>query len=697
MWAFGFENSIEFTGTKKLIINDIGIVRDATNKYKPIDFFQTNQIKLEQGKLNLDHTDDVIWAFIELKNKQLDSNLCIRFDHPLLDSISLFYLDENGSLKEISCNLNDDFRSRVFPSSLIILPFQIQKNGIKKLLIRIRSSEQMIMPVQIDTISNVRAYSSNRDIIYGIFAGIVMVMLFYNLFIYFSTKEKSYLYYVIYIFFIGISQITLSGHTYQFFLGSMGEIYKYTIVFFPALSGVFAILFLRNFMQTKLFAPKQDKVILGVLFGYVVAAISRLLAFYHFSSVMMDLMGAIGGIFVYYTTVVIYKKGERSAGFFMIAWTLFIIGILSFVLRNLNILPFNSYTIFGMPAGAASEIILLSFALADRINTLQKQKREKEEEAYQSALENQRIIREQNIILEKKVKDRTLELTESNLQLNQTLIDLKDAQTQLVDQEKMASLGQLTAGIAHEINNPINFVTSNINPLKRDVKMILDLFQETENIIKSKPEFKVYLKKIEELKEELDFDYLLVEIQNLLKGIDDGANRTAEIVRGLKIFSRMDEDVMKKADITEGIESTLIILNNQLSKIEVNKDFTTDSIIDCYPGKLNQVFLNFISNSIYSIKLKFGSEYGGKINISTKKVSENFYITFEDNGVGIPDEIKDKLFEPFFTTKPVGEGTGLGLSIVYQTIMKHEGKISVSSTLNEGARFEIVLPIDHKI
>jgi signal transduction histidine kinase len=255
----------------------------------------------------------------------------------------------------------------------------------------------------------------------------------------------------------------------------------------------------------------------------------------------------------------------------------------------------------------------------------------------------------------------------------------------------MASLGQLTAGIAHEINNPINFVTSNINPLKRDVKMILELYNEVEALAKTNPDFKENLKKIEELKSELDFDYLLVEIQHLLKGIDEGANRTAEIVRGLKIFSRTDEDVMKKADIVEGIESTLIILNNQMGKIEVIRDFAKETIIDCYPGKLNQVFLNFISNSIYAIKAKFGSEVGGKIRIRM-----SFLFLLKTNGIGIPDEIQDKLFDPFFTTKPVGEGTGLGLSIVYQTVLKHEGKLSVFSKVNEGARFEIKLPVHHK-
>ncbi|MFY8020307.1 MAG: sensor histidine kinase [Bacteroidia bacterium] len=694
---YGQQVNLDFKGEKKLIIEDLKIARDAQGSYRVQDFFlHADSIQSEQAKLNLDHTDEIIWTWFDLTNLNADSNLCIRIDHPLLDSISLFYYDQDSNLIQKNCFLNQAFSERVFPSVMIVLPFHLASNHSNRFVLRIRSSEQMILPIQLDRVEAVRSYSNYRDMIYGIFVGIVLVMLFYNLFIYFSTKETSYLYYVVYIFFIGISQITLSGHTHQFFFENSGDIYKYTIVFFPALSGVFAVLFLRNFMQTSLYAPWQDKVILGVLGGYIAAALTRISGMYHVSSVLMDVMGAFGGIFVYYTTVVIYRKGQRSAGFFMIAWTLFILGILSFVLRNLNVLPFNVFTSFGMPAGAASEIILLSFALADRINTLQKQKREKEEEAYQAALENQRIIREQNIILEGKVKERTHELTESNHQLNLTLKELKDTQSQLVDQEKMASLGQLTAGIAHEINNPINFVTSNINPLRRDVKMLLDLYHEVEQLAKQSSDPKTNQQKINDLKEDLDFDYLLVEIQHLLKGIDDGANRTAEIVKGLKIFSRTDEDSIKKADIVEGIESTLIILNNQLNKIEIEKDYATERIIDCYPGKLNQVFLNFLSNSIYAIKSKFGTEQGGKITIRTKEVGEEIFIYFGDNGIGIPEEIQSKLFDPFFTTKPVGEGTGLGLSIAYQTVSKHGGKLSVSSKLNEGALFEISLPVNQK-
>ncbi|MFY8108653.1 MAG: 7TM-DISM domain-containing protein, partial [Bacteroidia bacterium] len=178
-FGFSFDSRINFKGEKLLIIDNIGIVKDAENKISAIDIFKNpTAFKFQQGQLNLDHTDEVIWTYFEVSNQQNDSNLCIRIDHPLLDSISLFTLNYDGTITEIKCNILDDFDKRPYPSVMIILPFQLQKGEVKKMVMRFRSTEQMILPVQIDKISNVRSYSNTRDIIYGIFLGIVMVMLF---------------------------------------------------------------------------------------------------------------------------------------------------------------------------------------------------------------------------------------------------------------------------------------------------------------------------------------------------------------------------------------------------------------------------------------------------------------------------------------------------------------------------------------
>jgi signal transduction histidine kinase len=287
-----------------------------------------------------------------------------------------------------------------------------------------------------------------------------------------------------------------------------------------------------------------------------------------------------------------------------------------------------------------------------------------------------------------------LKVTERTHELNETLDNLKETQTQLVESEKMASLGQLTAGIAHEINNPINFVTSNINPLKRDIDLMMGALAVIEEVGASDLAPAEKRKKIQDYKEELDFDYLTMEIKHLIKGINEGANRTAEIVKGLRLFSRLDEDDLKRADLNEGIESTMVIANNLLNnKIKIIKNYGALPKVECYPGKLNQVFLNIISNAIYAVKKRFGENDGGEIVIVTTCNAENVFIKIKDNGIGMNDQTQKKVFEPFFTTKDVGEGTGLGLSIAYNTIKKHNGQILVDSNLDTGTEFILEIPI----
>jgi hypothetical protein len=344
--------------------------------------------------------------------------------------------------------------------------------------------------------------------------------------------------------------------------------------------------------------------------------------------------------------------------------------------------------------GSALEAVFLSFALAAKINILKKEKEASQAEVLISLKENERIVREQNVMLETKVTERTHELNQSNQELSVTLDDLKQTQSQLVESEKMASLGQLTAGIAHEINNPINFVTSNINPLKRDVEMVLDAMNTIENVGLSDLSPAEKKKQIEDYKEEVDFDYLIVEIRHLIKGIYEGASRTAEIVKGLKIFSRLDEDDLKRADINEGLQSTMVIANNLLNgKIKVITEYGELPLVESYAGKLNQVFLNIISNGIYAVDKRFGDQPGGEIKIATHTEGTNAVITVTDNGTGMSEQTMKKIFEPFFTTKDVGEGTGLGMSIAYNTIKKHNGQITVNSELDKGTEFILKIPI----
>ncbi len=274
-----------------------------------------------------------------------------------------------------------------------------------------------------------------------------------------------------------------------------------------------------------------------------------------------------------------------------------------------------------------------------------------------------------------------------NKELNTVLHNLKEAQQQLVMSEKMASLGQLTAGVAHEINNPINFVSANVKPLKEDLEDIIDSIHEYERVI-TENKLEHFFAKTQEENRKKDLEFTLKEVRELLKGIEEGAHRTSDIVKGLRNFSRLDQNVVKSTDINEGIESTLAILHSSYKdRVTIEKDFGNIPEVACLPGEINQVFMNILSNAIQAITGE------GTIYIKTLQVDEEVHISIRDSGSGMPDATLHKIFEPFFTTKDVGKGTGLGLSISYGIVKKHQGIIEVTSEIGKGTEFIIKLPI----
>lgn len=279
-------------------------------------------------------------------------------------------------------------------------------------------------------------------------------------------------------------------------------------------------------------------------------------------------------------------------------------------------------------------------------------------------------------------------IEEKNTELNKLLSDLKEAQQQLIMSEKMASLGQLTAGVAHEINNPINFVSANIKPLKEDLNDILECINRYEEVIKEN-KLEGMFSKVHQFKRNSDINFSMQEVQDLLRGIEEGASRTTEIVKGLRNFSRLDQNVVKKADMNEGIESTLTLLHSVYKdRVEIEKDFGKLPEVDCLPGQINQVLMNILSNALQAIPEQ------GKIFIKTWQENETVKISIRDTGSGMSEAIRQKIFDPFFTTKDVGKGTGLGLSISYGIIEKHNGKIEVQSEPGKGTTFIITLPVN---
>lgn len=304
-------------------------------------------------------------------------------------------------------------------------------------------------------------------------------------------------------------------------------------------------------------------------------------------------------------------------------------------------------------------------------------------------------LREMNEDLERKIEERTSELTA-------TLRQLQQAQVQLIQNEKMSSLGQLVAGIAHELNNPVNFIHGNLKPAVEYVESILRLVELYQQCC-SQPSHEV-----QEFAEKIDLSFLRTDLPKVLTSMQVGADRICQIVLSLRHFSRLNEAEVKLVDLHEGIESTLLILQHRLRArigyppIAVIKDYGDLPLVECYPGPINQVFMNLLSNAISALEerdqnltLEQIQFCPSAIHICTSKIqSDSVLITISDNGLGIPEELLSKIFDPFFTTKPVGKGIGLGLSISHQIVVeKHGGKIWCNSTPGTGTEFQIQIPV----
>jgi signal transduction histidine kinase len=280
------------------------------------------------------------------------------------------------------------------------------------------------------------------------------------------------------------------------------------------------------------------------------------------------------------------------------------------------------------------------------------------------------------------------ELFYQRKELEKALKDLKDAQKQIVISEKMASIGVLTAGIAHEINNPINFISSGTVGLEMQIDRLLSAIREytnLSNVEKSREEL--------DLMESIDSKYEVTKaienIPKLIKTIHAGVERTTAIVKGLRTFSRMDEESKVFAHINELINSTLTILYNKYkNRIEVQTFFDEKDNVMCFPGKMGQLFLNLFINSIQSIE----GQGAIKIETASDDTLNVFKVVISDTGSGMSEEVQKRIFDPFYTTKPIGQGTGLGLAIVHGIVNEHNGKIEVSSAVGKGTTVTVTIP-----
>ncbi|WP_416666507.1 sensor histidine kinase [Egbenema bharatensis] len=300
-----------------------------------------------------------------------------------------------------------------------------------------------------------------------------------------------------------------------------------------------------------------------------------------------------------------------------------------------------------------------------------------------------------------KIQTLQAQLQAKNLELQHTIVTLKSTQAQLIHHEKLVGLGQMVAGISHELNNPVNFISGNIAPALgyiKDLLMLIDLYQQ---------EYPNPPTAIQQAIEKIELPFLLTDLRKLMNSMQRGVDRVRSIILALRIFSHLDESEIKAVDLNQAIDSALSLLQHRLQvedsdfKVKVIKQYDKDlPALTCYPKQLNQVFFNLLNNAIDALETRFkkaeaGKEHCPTIWIETRQIStQSISISITDNGCGISETVKPRLFEPFFTTKPVGKGVGLGLSTSYKIVTeKHQGRLTCTMLPGEKTTFTIELPV----
>lgn len=630
---------------------------------------------------NLNTQPNPVWVVFQLKPETDFRYLLV--DWPALDDVDLWI---DGKPIDSYSNLDP---SAQFDLPLIRFDISGQSGEVGLL---VKNGDKIQLPIYLATEIDSSSFLRKHDIFYGLFAGLLLVMLAYNAVIGIFTRERGYYAFTLYILTVFLTQSGFQGYGLKYIWGFWPEFERISVFVLSLGVGLGVMFFFNTFTKADETWPRIRYVFTGFAFTYCAILVMAILDLQHIAYNAVLGVTFFLALFLLGSAYVLVRRGNRQALFYAIADGIVILGVLLYIAKDAGVIGYNFYIERAISIGSAFEVTFLSIALADRINILTAEKKRSQNRALQVLKENERIVREQNTLLEEKVKERTKELEKSNQDLNVAYKSLQTTQSQLVEAEKMAGLGQMTAGIAHELNNPINYVSSNVNPLKRDVDEVFHVLDEYKSFT-NKHESDAEVGKIRSLEKELDLPFLRTEIGQLLNGIREGAERSAAIVKGLRTFSRLDEDTLKLADINDGLESTLVILkSNYKGQCEVVKKLDPNlPQVECFPGKLNQVFMNILNNAIQASV--DSNRESPEVRVSTTTAGGEVKVHIADNGAGMREEVKSRIFEPFFTTKKVGEGTGLGLSIVLGIIEQHNGTIHVESAPGKGTEFVITLPL----
>jgi len=582
-------------------------------------------------------THSAVWMKFTLENLSSE-DWYLEIGNPVIDTVNLYFTNPDGAIQEIKSGESLRVKDEELENPLLLFKLPLKQNQEKTFYLKIQSINSLQCPVRIGTLKGFFRKNNQRDLYHGIYYGFIILILLFNFFLLFTTKDENYLYYILYVVCIGLFMAHVNGHAFNYIWKHTGWHRDLTLVLVSGV-GVFASMFASKFLQTSTRHPQLHRVFYFLWFIYFITLIIRWIGLRHTSTSIILVVSFLATLFVLGTSIYVFIKGYKPAKFFIMAFAVFGIGTIAVLLKNMGFLPYNVFTNYAIQIGSGIEMILFSVALADKINIYKKEKEEAQKLVMQSQLEIIQQLQEKehlkdqlNKELEKKVLERTQELEEKNKQLDSFVYKA-----------------------SHDIKGPLKSVIGLTTIGMKDVKdqAALSYF---DHIYKST----------------IRLDKILAELLSFTKA------KEHKLEKSLIDFSSILTNVLSSFEHAPGYE-------------QMNFSIDKDEIINFYSDEKSvySIIQNMVENGI---KYRDPNKSKCCLWINIKVCNQYVTMSFKDNGLGIDSNSLSRIFDMFYKVNESSVGTGLGLYITKTSIEKLGGKIEAESMVGEGTTFKIVLP-----
>ena len=693
--SYGID-TIVYEGTSIISIGKkVHLLEDPSATYTIQDVLSSTSFTPSNSVVpNFGISESAFWLKFKIKN-QSKEKLLLQIQHAIIDRADLYTVFPSGICTEVKLGELKPFSERKYKQPEYLFDLTANKNETITLFLRVQSGEQLLVPLQVGTHQTILEATNLKNLLSGIYYGIILIMLLYNMFIYISVKDINYLYYIIYVFFVGLTQACIQGYSFQYLWPDSPQIAIQSMYWVPSLVGIAALIFVKNFLNLKKNYTLGNKVLNGLIVIYLLSCVLSSFDFFNLSQSLIQLNAMTVSIYLLNVGIILHRKGYRPARFFLIAWTAFLISVCLYILKTFDLIPHNTFTYYILHIGSALETLLLSFALADRINILKEEKETAQAEELKQREEKQEILLQQADTLKYKVKEATTELRNKNNKLEIAYRRIEAAEVELIQKEKISALGLMAAGTSHEFNNANTSIQLAVDVITLNTDLQEKYTHKIDGILSQASNLEPQLTELETFKREIEYNSIHGDIKDAINKANKGLKKIAVNTKKLKDFSKIDNEGWVITNVNEDLINLSDLWKSNLGAIKLNLDLNEQvPRLNCNAQMINDCFKSVLQNSIESIKEKSTPNEVGEISIKTGLIAACIVISFEDNGTGMTKEVQERAFDMYFTTKGA-QKTGTSLTVVKSTLIAHSGHIEIDSKINIGTTVSLIIPVEN--